>query len=224
MTQFRSKSSNRKSVGTGLLTYPVLQAADILLYLTDFVPVGEDQKQHVELTREIAQRFNSKFGEVFVLPDVIIRNNGARLMAFDDPMSKMSKSIGERIPGHAVGLLDPPDVIQRTIMRAVTDSGKEVRFEQASPGVRNLLSLYEALSGESVETISERFSGRGYGALKKTLVDLIVTTLKPIRTRWKEIITDPGYLDGVLTKGAERARTIAAPVLARAKQAVGLGR
>jgi tryptophanyl-tRNA synthetase len=223
MTQFKSKSAQLESVGTGLLTYPVLQAADILIYEANFVPVGDDQRQHIELTREIAQRFNFMFSETLVLPEALIRETGARIMAFDDPTTKMSKSIGEKVQGHSIGVLDPPKVIKKTIMRAVTDSGNEVRFEHAGAGVLNLLSLYQALTGEPREKIEAHFEGRGYGALKKEVVEVVVATLEPIRERWQELMADRSQLDAILNQGTERARSIASRVLDRVKQAVGLG-
>lgn len=223
MTQFKVKGE-RESVGSGLLTYPVLQAADILLYETDFVPVGEDQRQHIELTRDIAQRFHSLFSDVFVLPNVLIRKNGARIMGFDDPTAKMSKSVGDTVFGHSVGLLDSPEEIVRTIRAAVTDPGNETRFENAGPGVLNLLTLYQVLSGESQEAVESKFAGRGYGFLKTTVAEIVVASLTPIRERWTQLMSDSSYLDQVLTDGASRAREIAAPVLARVMKAAGLGR
>ena len=224
MTQFKSKSTGEQSVGTGLLTYPVLQAADILIYQADLVPVGEDQKQHIELTRDIAQRFNSMFGQTFNIPAVMIRESGARIMAFDDPTAKMSKSIGEKVSGHSVGVLDPPTDIRKTIMSAKTDSGSEVRFDHAGPGVLNLLTLYHVLTGESKEAVETRFGGKGYGTLKKDVADVVVSVLTPIQERWKQIIDDREGLDRILTEGAERARALAEPTLSRAKEAVGMAR
>ncbi len=224
MTQFKTKSDRRDSVGSGLLTYPVLQAADILLYETDQVPVGQDQKQHIEIAREIAQRFNHLFGETLTVPDVMIPKTGAKVMGLDDPERKMSKSVGLEVKGHSVGLLDSPKVARKAIMRAVTDSGNDIRFEHASPGVLNLLTIYEVLSGESRESIEARFAGKGYGHLKKDVADVVLATIEPIQERYSALVNEPGYLDGILDRGAERARSIAAPVLAAVKQAVGLGR
>ncbi|MEM7154822.1 MAG: tryptophan--tRNA ligase [Myxococcota bacterium] len=224
MTQFKTKSDKRESVGTGLLTYPVLQAADIVLYDADQVPVGQDQKQHIELARDVAQRFNQLFGDTLTVPDVMIPKAGARIMGLDDPTSKMSKSVGAEVKGHAIGMLDTPKQIRKAIMRAVTDSGTEVDFSAISPGIRNLLTLYEVLSGESKEAIEGRFAGKGYGHLKKDVAEVVLGTIEPVQARWKELMDDPGYLDGVLDRGAERARGIAAEVLGRVKVAVGLGR
>lgn len=224
MTQFKTKSDQRESVGSGLLTYPVLQAADIVLYDADQVPVGQDQKQHLELARDVAQRFNMLFGETLTVPDVMIPKAGARVMGLDDPTAKMSKSVGETVKGHSIGLLDPPKTIRKAIMRAVTDSGTEVNFEEISPGLRNLLTLYEVLSGDSKEAIETRFAGKGYGHLKKDVADVVLATIEPVQERHKQLMEEPGYLDGILDKGAQRAQSIAAEVLGRVKEAVGLGR
>ncbi len=223
MTQFKAKSEGRESVGTGLLTYPVLQAADILLYDADEVPVGEDQVQHVELTRDIAVRFNRLFGDTFVLPKAVIPTVGARLMGMDEPTVKMSKSLMAERPGHGIGLLDPPKVLKKTIMSAVTDSEREFRFEHASPGVRNLLTILQALSQEPMEAITTRFEGRGYGDLKKTVLEAVVETLDPIRQRYDALMGDADELDAILARGADAARERASATLARAKAALGIG-
>ncbi len=222
MTQYKSKAARAGSVGTGLLTYPVLQAADILLHDTNLVPVGEDQRQHVELTRDIAQRFNHLFGEAFVLPEAVIRRSGARLMGLDDPTTKMSKSTGEQKAGHALGILDPPDVLRTAIMRAVTDANTETRFDHASAGVANLLAVYEALSGEPRLAIEARFEGQGYGYLKRTLVDLVVATLAPIQGRYAELARNPDSIDRILREGAERLRPRAAATMDRVRRLTGL--
>ncbi len=223
MTQFKAKSEGRESVGAGLLTYPVLQAADILLYDADEVPVGEDQVQHVELTRDIAVRFNRLFGETFVLPKAMIAASGARVMALDEPTVKMSKSLAVDRPGHAIGLLDPPNVLKKTIMSAVTDSEREFSPERASPGVRNLLTILGALGGEPLDAISARFEGRGYGDLKKSVLEAVIETVTPIRERYEELMGDPAELDRILALGAEAARERATATLARVKAAVGVG-
>jgi tryptophanyl-tRNA synthetase len=223
MTQFKSKSEGRESVGSGMLTYPVLQAADILLYDTHEVPVGEDQVQHIELTRDIAVRFNHLFGETFVLPRAVVPRSGARVMGLDEPTVKMSKSVAAQRPGHAIGLLDTADVLKKTIMSAVTDSGRETRFEHASPGVRNLLTIYAALTEEPMERVEARFEGQGYGQLKKAVLEVVDAALSPIRARFAELMGDPAELDGILARGAEQARAIAAPTLARVQTAVGVG-
>jgi tryptophanyl-tRNA synthetase len=223
MTQYKTKAAQLESTGTGLLDYPVLQAADILLYATDLVPVGEDQKQHVELTRDIAQRFNRLFGPAFTLPEPMIRESGARIMGLDDPTGKMSKSLGAQRAGHAIGLVDPPEVIRDAIMRAVTDSGQETRFALSSPGVQNLLLIYEVLTGQSRTAVEDHFAGRGYGALKRELVAVVTAALAPLRARYLELMNDPAYLEQVLRDGADRVRPRAAATLDRVKALVGVG-
>jgi len=223
MTQYKTKAKKQESVGTGLLLYPALQAADILLYEPDFVPVGEDQKQHIELTCDIAQRFNHLFGTTFRIPKVAIRESGARIMGLDDPAQKMSKSTGEVKTGHAVSLLDPESAIKKTVMSAVTDSGQKTRFSEASPGVVNLLTIYELLSKEKRPAIEARFAGQGYGTLKKAVFEVVVETLRPIQARYAELAKDPAHLDQLIARGAERARAVAGPVMARARAAVGVG-
>jgi tryptophanyl-tRNA synthetase len=211
MTQFKDKSSKQEadSIGSGLLMYPALMAADILLYDTNVVPVGEDQRQHLELTRDLAQRFNHVYGEVFVIPDIMVPLAGARVMGLDTPNAKMSKS--EASEYHAVYLLDPPDKIKKKIMRAVTDSGSEIRFsdDPAKAGVDNLLTIYQAFTDESREAIENRFVGKGYGDLKKAVAEAVVEGLRPIQERYHEITKDERYLDDVLAKGAEYAASIA---------------
>jgi len=222
MTQFKSKSDTKESVGTGLLTYPVLQAADILLYDTDVVPVGDDQVQHIELARDVASRFNHMFGETFVVPKHRVRAAGARIMGLDDPTAKMSKSATGT--GHAIYLLDSPKKVKKAIMRAKTDTGSEFRPEHATPGVKNLLTIFSVLSGEDEAAIGARYEGRGYGYLKKDLVDAVEATLSPIRAEYARITDDPAELDRILDAGAARARSIATPVLHRAMTNAGLGR
>jgi tryptophanyl-tRNA synthetase len=223
MIQFKTRAADLESVGTGLLAYPVLQAADILLYRADLVPVGEDQQQHVELTRDIARRFHALFGEVFTLPEATLRPSGARIMSLDDPTAKMSKSLGETRNRHAIGLVDSAEVIRDAIMHATTDSGQEVRPEQASPGVQNLLTIYELLSGRRREAVQTEFEGKGYAVLKRAVADLVVTTLEPIRQRYLDLSTQPDTLDAILEDGAARARLAAVPTLNQVKQLLGLG-
>ena len=223
MTQFKSKGENRDSVSAGLLDYPVLMAADILLYDADEVPVGDDQRQHVELTRDIAIRFNNLFGEIFVVPKAVIPKMGARVMGFDDPTVKMSKSIATEKAGHAVNLLDSEKAIKKTVMSAVTDSERETRFEHASQGVRNLLELYETLTGESGPDIEEKFEGQGYGFLKKELFGAVMDTITPLRERYTEIMNDRDGLEQILSRGADEARDRAAKTLKKMKEATGLG-
>ncbi len=222
MTQYKIKTQRTESVGSGLLNYPVLQAADILIYQADYVPVGDDQAQHVELTRDIAQRFNHLFGEYFNVPQLLTRTSGMRIMAFDDPAAKMSKSVAVTHEQHAVGLLDDPDMVRKTVMSAVTDSGNEVRFEYASPGVKNLLTVYEVLSGESRPTVEAQFAGQGYGYLKRAVVDVIVETLQPIQEQYRQITADTAYLDNILADGAARASEIAEKTLREVRELVGI--
>jgi tryptophanyl-tRNA synthetase len=223
MTQYKDKSVRQESVGTGLLDYPVLMAADIILYDTHYVPVGEDQKQHVELTRDIAIRFNNLYGETFVVPEVLIPKAGARIMGLDDPTSKMSKSIDKQ--GHALRLLDPPDVLRKSIMRATTDSVNRITFDPDNqPGVFNLLNIYQAVTGQSEEEILAEFEGGGYGALKKRVVDVVIATLEPIQARYYEMARDPDYIEQVLKEGADRVRPIAEHRLRVAQQNMGLRR
>ncbi len=222
MTQFKEKSGKQKEqVSVGLFDYPALMAADILLYHTDYVPVGEDQKQHVELTRDIAQRFNSIYGEVFKLPEPVIPKVGARIMGLDDPTNKMSKS--EDAPGHAVHLLDPPDVIRSKVMKATTDSLREIRFDEDRPGIYNLLVIYELFTGMSRADIEDRFEGKGYADLKRELGEAVVEGLRPLQTRYQELTADPTYIDSILTESASKLRPIAEKTLAAVKEKVGLG-
>ncbi|CAB1060925.1 Tryptophanyl-tRNA synthetase (EC [Olavius sp. associated proteobacterium Delta 1] len=222
MTQFKTKAKHRESVVLGLLDYPVLQAADILLYDAEEVPVGEDQKQHIELTRNIAQRFNHRFGDTFTLPQAVIPASGARIRALNDPMKKMSKSEAH-VRGHAVQLLDTPDVIRAVIRRAVTDSGREIQFSDAQEkaGVNNLLEIYELLTAQRRDVIEEHFAGKGYGMLKKDLAEVVVEALRPIRKHYDALIADSAELDSILAAGADRARAVAEPKIEEIKRKVG---
>jgi len=222
MTQFKEKSAKHKEKSSvGLFDYPSLMAADILLYDTDFVPVGEDQKQHVELARDTAQRFNNIYGETFVLPQPLIPDIGARIMGLDDPTKKMSKS--ETASGHAINLLDPPDDIRSKIMRATTDSQREIRFDPARPGIFNLLTIYHLFTGQSQKDIEAQFEGKGYSDFKKALAEVVVEGLRPLQERYKELTADPTHIDSILAEGANRARPMAEKVLAEVKKKVGLG-
>lgn len=221
MTQYKAKAQKQESVMTGLLTYPVLMAADILLYDADEVPVGEDQKQHIELTRDLAQRFNYLFGETFVIPKPVIRESGARIMSLDDPTVKMSKS--ETTRGHAIRIIDDPDEIRWAIKRAVTDSFNEIRFsdEPERAGVNNLLQIYELLTGRSRPEIEAHFAGKGYGALKRELAEVVIEALRPIRERYYQLMDDPAELDRILAIGAEQARAVAEPKMTLILERVG---
>lgn len=224
MTQYKDRAARQESVGTGVLDYPVLMAADILLYDTDEVPVGEDQQQHVELARDIAERFNRLYGDLFVMPAAVIPQAGARVMGLDDPAVKMSKSYAH-IQGHAIRVLDEPSEIRRAIARAVTDSGNEIRFSEdpARAGVSNLLGIYQAVTGKMTAAVEADFAdARGYGDLKRAVADVVVAHLAPIRERHAALMQDPAELDRLLAGGAERARTIAEPKLAEMKRRMGL--
>ena len=224
MTQFKDKSKKQESVMTGLLTYPVLQAADILLYDADEVPVGEDQKQHIELARDIAQRFNNLYGDTFVVPEPVIGEVGARIMGFDDPTAKMSKSAVAR--GHAVRMTDGDNEIRRTLRRAVTDSDPEraIVFSDApeKAGVNNLLTIYRLLTGKSEDEVVADFAdARGYGDLKARVAEVVVEYVRPIRERFNELMQDHAELDRILALGAERAREIAEPKIVEMKERMG---
>lgn len=224
MTQFRARSQaqGRERVGTGVFTYPALMAADILLYDADFVPVGDDQRQHIEYTRDLAQRINSLYGDGVVrVPEPLIRETGARVMGLDDPTVKMSKSTSTSHAGHAVFLLDPPDVIRRKISRAQTDAKPAVE-PPVGPGVANLIDIYAALRELSHETAMQHFEGKSYSVLKGETADAIITTLEPIQSRYEELRADEAALHRVLDQSAEHARVVAAQTLRRVQRAVGL--
>jgi tryptophanyl-tRNA synthetase len=220
MTQFKAKAAAQESIGDGLFQYPVLMAADILLYQAAIVPVGEDQMQHLELARDIAQRFNSLYGDTFTVPATKLPAVGARVMGLDDPTAKMSKSAAGS--GHAVALLDPPERIRKTIMRATTDSNPAVDFENMGPGVANLLSIFQAFADWTGEQMSAHFSGMRYGDLKKQVAEMVVSKLEPIQARYREIVADPAYLDGVLREGAEAVIPIADSTVELVKRRMGL--
>ena len=224
MTQYKDKAATQESVVTGLLDYPVLMAGDILLYDAHEVPVGDDQRQHVELARDIAQRFNRVYGETFVVPEPVIPELGARIMGFNDPTVKMSKSYAH-IRGHAVRLLDDPEEIERTIKRAVTDSGNEIRFSEdpEMAGVNNLLVIYKVIAGKSTEQVERDFvAARGYGDLKARVAEVVIAELTPIRERHQYLMRDPAELDRLLTKGTQQARAVSGPKLDEIKRRVGL--
>ncbi len=222
MTQFKEKMQEQKEqVSIGLFDYPALMAADILLYKTDIVPVGEDQKQHVELARDTAQRFNSIYGETFKIPEPVIPELGARIMGLDDPTKKMSKS--EAHSGHAIYLLDSPDTIRTKIMRATTDSLREVCFDENRPGIYNLLVIYELFTGLGRPEIEARFKEKGYADFKQELAEVIVEGLHTLQSRYRELTADPTHIDSLLTEGASRVRPIAEKTLAIVKDKVGLG-
>lgn len=224
MTQFKDKAAKQQqdSVGTGLLVYPALMAADILLYQTHKVPVGDDQRQHLEYARDLAQRFNHLYGETFTIPDAMIPKAGARIMGLDNPTAKMSKS--ETSEYHALYLLDTPDQVKRKVMRAVTDSGREIMFsdDPERAGVNNLLAIYQSLTGKDNDTVVADFAdARGYGDLKKAVVAATNEALAPLQERYYALMQDATYLDGILSQGANRARDIAEATLRDVKQRIG---
>ena len=221
MTQFKDKAAKREHdfVSAGLFTYPALQAADILLYDTDEVPVGEDQRQHIEITRDIAIRFNHRFGETFRLPKAVMPKAGARVMDLQDPTSKMSKSADT--DSGLVNMLDAPSVVMKKFKRAVTDSESEVRYHrEEKPGVSNLLEILSACTGDSPEALAASYSQ--YGPLKSDTGDAVVAMLEPIQARYSELMADPAELQSLLRKGAGKAREVAAATLARAHAAIGI--
>ncbi|MEO3760686.1 tryptophan--tRNA ligase [Mycobacterium sp. B14F4] len=222
MTQFKDKSQKEGAEATtvGLFTYPVLMAADVLLYDTDLVPVGEDQRQHLELARDVAQRFNSRFPETFVVPDVLIQKATARIYDLQDPTSKMSKSAATE--AGLISLLDEPKVSAKKIRSAVTDSEREVRYDPAAkPGVSNLLTIQSAVTGTDIDKLVEGYAGRGYGDLKSDTAEAVVEFVSPIKARVDELLADPGELESVLAVGAERARDASAKTLKRVYDRLG---
>ena len=224
MTQFKDKSAKQDSIGTGLLDYPVLMACDILLYNADEVPVGNDQKQHVELARNIAGRFNHIYGDTLVVPKPVIPKVGARVMGLDDPTAKMSKSLSS-VRGHAVGIFDEPDEILRSFKRAKTDLHNQIQFsdEPERAGVNNLLEIYQAITGKGKEEVEADFvNARGYGDLKTTVAEVVIEGLRPLRERTTEFLNDPAMLDAILLKGAEQARAVAMPKLREMQDKMGL--
>jgi tryptophanyl-tRNA synthetase len=204
----------------GLFTYPVLQAADVLLYRAHGVPVGEDQRQHIELMRDLGQRFNSLLGETFVLPEAWIPPAGARIMALDDPTQKMSKS--DARPNSVIQIADSPDVIAKKIRVAVTDSGRDIVLRPDRPAIGNLLTIYSVVSGESPAAVEELFAGRGYGDFKAALSDLLIAALAPIRARYEELVADPAECARVLGRGAEKAHAVAADTMSAVRERVGV--
>jgi tryptophanyl-tRNA synthetase len=223
MTQFKDKSqkSGADRINVGLFTYPILQAADILLYQPDFVPVGEDQRQHVELTRDIAQRFNSKYKEIFNIPKPEIIKSLAKINDLQDPTAKMSKSASSM--AGVIELLDSAEVTLKKFKSSVTDDGKEVKFdEKGKPGISNLLTIHSALSGKSVRDIENEFSGKGYGDFKTAVAEVVIAKLEPIGKRTKELMDDPAELSRVLSNGAQKANEVASATLKAAYSAIGL--
>ena len=224
MTQFKDKSAKQvqESVGAGLLTYPVLMAADILLYQANAVPVGDDQRQHLEFTRDLAQRFNHLYGDTFTIPEMMTPKAGARIMGLDIPTNKMSKS--EDSEYHAVYMLDPPNRIKKKLMRAVTDSSMQIGFsdDPERAGINNLLTIYQAIVGGSNEEIETTFAGKGYGDLKKSVVEAVNSVLEPLQEKYNELVGETDYIDKVLADGAEKARIVADKTLRDVQDKMGL--
>jgi tryptophanyl-tRNA synthetase len=222
MVQFKDKSarSGADAASVGLFTYPILQAADILLYQTDQVPVGEDQRQHLELTRDLAQRFNHRFGPTFAVPRPYILAEVAKITDLDNPSAKMGKSTSS--PQGIIDVLEEPASIRKKVSRAVTDSGSEVRADdEAKPGITNLLRIYSALTGESVASLEQRYAGTGYGTFKKDLAEVVVSAFAPVRERTEKMLADEAQLDRLLAHGAARARQVAGPTMAAVRDRIG---
>jgi len=220
MTQYKAKAAAQETIGDGLLQYAVLMAADILIYQAAIVPVGEDQSQHLELTRDVAQRFNSLYGETFVVPETELPSVGARIMGLDDPEKKMSKSVPGS--GHAIGLLDEPALARKKIMRATTDSQPAIDFDKIGPGVANLLNIFQAFGGWTDQQMQAHFAGMRYGDLKKQVADMVISGLGPLQKRYNEIVSEPGYLASVLAQGAQRVTPIANSTVELVKRRMGL--
>ena len=222
MTQFKEKSQGQRAqISTGLYDYPALMAADILLYQTDLVPVGEDQKQHVELARNVARRFNSIYGLTFKLPMPVIAEEGARIMGLDDPTRKMSKS--DNNMNHAISLLDTPEDIRLKIRKATTDSQHKIHFDENQPGINNLLTIYALFSGLSHPVIEKRFEDRSYTEFKQELAEVIIEGLEPMKSRYRDLMQNPSRVDQLLDKGASKVRPIAEKTLQTVKDKIGLG-
>lgn len=222
MTQFKEKSAGKEAVSAGLLTYPPLMAGDILLYNADYVPVGEDQKQHLELTRDLAERFNKKYAEIFTIPDIKLPKVGARIMSLQDPTKKMSKSDANQKA--FISMLDEPKTIEKKIKSAVTDSDGVVKYDKENkPGISNLLSIYSIFNNEPIEEIEKRYEGKGYGAFKKDLAEIVIRELTPIQERYYELI-DSQELDDILDQGRDKANAVASQMIRKMENAMGLGR
>jgi tryptophanyl-tRNA synthetase len=223
MTQFKEKSEDEDFISAALFTYPVLMAGDILLYRTDIVPIGEDQRQHLELSRDIAQRFNTRYGETFVVPEGVFPETGGRVMNLQEPDVKMSKSRGAE--SGTVLMLEPPDTIRKKVKSAVTDSGADVRYHpEEKPGISNLIELMTVVTGDSIQAVESRYDGAGYGRFKEDVAEAVVEVLDPIRRRYEEIRSDVAELDRLLALGADKARDAAAPTLELVYERLGFAR
>lgn len=220
MTQFKEKSAKHgNNINAGLFTYPVLMAADILLFQSDLVPVGHDQKQHLEITREIADRFNNIYGDVFTVPEPYIGKVGAKIMSLQEPTKKMSKS--DENPNGYISLLDDLNVVKNKIKRAVTDSDREVTYSEDKPGVKNLIDIYSSITGDSIETCMNEFQGKGYGDLKRIVGEAVVEELRPIQERFKDLQKNKDYLDNIIKKNGETANYLATKTLRKVQKKVG---
>jgi len=219
MTQFKEKAKqNKQNINMGLFGYPVLMASDILLYHSDLIPVGEDQKQHVELTRTIARKFNNQFGEVFTVPEALVQKSGAKIMSLTDPTKKMSKSV----PQSYLAMADSPAAIEEKIKKAVTDSGKEIQYSPKKPAILNLMAIYHCFSGLSYNEIEKKYKGKGYGQFKQDLAKIVVKALKPFQARKKALEKDPDQVKKILDQGNKKAQKIARKTLDEAKKKMGL--
>ena len=220
MTQFKDKSAKHAdNINAGLFTYPVLMAADILLYQADVVPVGIDQMQHLEITRDIAQRFNSIYGDVFTIPEAYVGKVGAKIMSLQEPSRKMSKS--DENPNGSIYLMDDPDTIMRKFKRAVTDSEGQIRYRDEQPGIKNLISIYCACTGKTPEEVEREFDGRGYGEFKPAVGEAVISVLKPLQARVAELTRDKAYIDSVIKNNAEKADYVANKTLRKVQKKVG---
>jgi tryptophanyl-tRNA synthetase len=220
MTQFKEKAAEEEFVSAALFTYPVLMAGDILLYQTDIVPIGDDQRQHLELSRDIAHRFNSRYGETFVVPEGVYPKTGGRVMNLQEPSVKMSKSRGAE--SGTVLMLDPPATVRKKVRSAVTDSGSEVRYDpEEKPGISNLIELMTVVTGDSIQDVEARYDGSGYGQFKSDVADEIVALLEPIQARYAEVRGDQAELERLLAMGAEKARALSAPTLVQMYERLG---
>ena len=220
MTQFKDKSKKQKSILAGLLNYPTLMAADILLYKTNLVPVGEDQLQHIELTRAIAKKFNNAYGQTFVIPEPFLNKEGKRIMGLDDPAKKMSKSAEN--PNNYIALLDSPETIREKIKAAVTDSGSKIKYDEKNkPAVSNLLTIYSLFSGKSIAELEKEYKSKNYSIFKQDLAKTIIESLSPIQKKYKELSANPDYIKSILRQGAEKAKTIASQTMKEVRSKIG---
>ena len=219
MTQFKDKSKNKKNINVGLFSYPVLMASDILLYQADLVPVGSDQKQHLELSRDLAARFNNKYSNTFKIPEPFIPEVGSRIMSLQDPLKKMSKS--DSNPNNIIALLDSNDIIKRKINRAVTDSDSVVKYSEKKPGLSNLIDIYISLTDEKISEIEKKYEGKLYSEFKSDLIEIIISHLEPIRNRYEKIINDQPYLNNILEDGSKKASYIARKTISKVYRKVG---